>query len=89
MLSAYPKYQAQGATLKGSAWVDLLDPTDAEKSAFQDAFGLRVPVREQLAEIEATSRQMFQAGQSRGDCAGLQAGGAQERLAIALRATVR
>src|SRR5271169_2155971 len=56
MLSAYPKHQAQGATLKSSAWVDLLDPTDAEKSAFQDAFGLRVPVKEQLAEIETTSR---------------------------------
>jgi magnesium transporter len=56
MLNAYPKHQAQGAMLKSSAWVDLLDPTDAEKSAFQDAFGLRVPVREQLAEIEATSR---------------------------------
>lgn len=56
MLSAYPKHLAQGASLKSSAWVDLLDPTEPEKSAFQDAFGLRVPVREQLAEIEATSR---------------------------------
>ena len=46
----------QGESLKNSAWVDLLDPTEAEKSTFQDAFGLRVPVKEQLAEIETTSR---------------------------------
>jgi magnesium transporter len=56
MLSAYPTHHAQGATLKNSIWVDLVDPTEAEKSAFQDAFGLRVPVKEQLAEIETTSR---------------------------------
>ena len=56
MLSAYPTHHAPGATLKNAVWVDLVDPTDSEKSMFQDAFGLRVPVKEQLAEIEATSR---------------------------------
>jgi magnesium transporter len=56
MLSAYPRHDAQGETLKNSAWVDLLDPTDTERTTFQDAFGLRVPKKEQLAEIEATSR---------------------------------
>jgi magnesium transporter len=56
MLSAYPTHHAQGVTLKNAAWVDLVDPTEAEKSAFQDAFGLRVPTKEQLSEIETTSR---------------------------------
>ena len=56
MLSAYPRDQASGASLKGAAWVDLLDPTDAERTAFEEAFGLRVPTKEQLAEIETTSR---------------------------------
>jgi magnesium transporter len=61
MLNAFPTHRANGdkveaTTLKTATWVDLIDPTDAEKSAFRDAFGLRVPVKEQLAEIETTSR---------------------------------
>jgi magnesium transporter len=56
MLCAYPAPHAQGATLKNATWVDLLDPTEAERTAFQEAFGLRVPTRDELSEIEATSR---------------------------------
>jgi magnesium transporter len=56
MLSAYPTHHAQGTTLNNAVWVDLVDPTQAEKSAFRDTFGLRVPTKEQLAEIETTSR---------------------------------
>ena len=62
MLSAYPKHLTQGASLKNSAWVDLLDPTEPEKSAFQDAFGLQVPVKEQLAEIETEILECRQRG---------------------------
>jgi len=56
MLSAYPASLEQGATLKDALWVDLLDPTESERAAFEEMFGLRVPTKEQLAEIETTSR---------------------------------
>jgi magnesium transporter len=56
MLSAYPAHHAPGAMLKNATWVDLLDPSDAERAAFEETFGLRVPTKEELAEIEATSR---------------------------------
>ncbi len=56
MLGAYPTHRLESSTLKTAAWVDLLDPTEAERSAFEAAFGLRMPLKEQLAEIETTSR---------------------------------
>jgi len=56
MLSAYPVSRAKGSSLASHSWVDLLDPTDAERAAFETAFGLRVPSNEALSEIEATSR---------------------------------
>ncbi len=56
MLTAYPTKRADGTALAGAAWVDLVDPTPAERSQFEQAFGLRVPAREELGEIEATSR---------------------------------
>jgi magnesium transporter len=55
MLGAYPIPRAD-TSLSGSAWVDLVDPSDAERAAFENAFGLRVPSKEELGEIEATSR---------------------------------
>ncbi|HEY7296868.1 MAG TPA: CorA family divalent cation transporter [Xanthobacteraceae bacterium] len=54
MLNAYPSNRRP--SLGGSSWIDLADPTDAEQSAFEQAFGLRVPTREELSEIETTSR---------------------------------
>ena len=56
MLGAYPTARTQGTALSNARWVDLVDPTPEERSAFQQAFGLRVPTKEALAEIEATSR---------------------------------
>jgi magnesium transporter len=55
MLGAYPRH-SESTALKNAAWVDLVDPTEAERSAFEQAFGLRVPTKEQIVEIEATSR---------------------------------
>jgi magnesium transporter len=52
MLSAYPP----GPTLAQATWVDLVDPSEPERAAFEAAFGLRVPSRDALSEIEATSR---------------------------------
>jgi magnesium transporter len=56
MLGAYPSHRADGTSLKNAAWVDLLDPSDVERSAFEQAFGLHVPTKEQIVEIETTSR---------------------------------
>jgi magnesium transporter len=55
MLGAYPRHPAS-PSIAGSSWIDLIDPTDAEKSDFEKVFGLRVPSREELSEIETTSR---------------------------------
>ncbi len=56
MLGAYPTNRANTDSLAGATWIDLLDPTEAERSAFVRAFGLRVPTKEDLSEIETTSR---------------------------------
>jgi magnesium transporter len=56
MLGAYPTHRIEGTSLNGAAWVDLIDPTDAERAAFEHAFGLRVPTQGELVEIETTSR---------------------------------
>jgi len=61
MLNAYPNDRSPGRTpaghaLSGKTWIDLIEPTDAERSAFETAFGLRVPSNDALGEIEATSR---------------------------------
>lgn len=39
-----------------TAWLDLLDPTDAERSLAERLTGLRVPSRHDLDEIESSSR---------------------------------
>ncbi len=39
-----------------AVWLDLLDPTDAERDAAERLTGLRVPSREQIEEIESSSR---------------------------------
>ena len=42
--------------LQGVVWLDLLDPTEAERSLVERATGLRLPARADLAEIENSSR---------------------------------
>jgi magnesium transporter len=56
MLAAYPAGPTADASLSDAVWVDLVEPTDAERAAVEKAFGLRVPSKEELGEIEATSR---------------------------------
>ena len=56
MLGAYPTHRPEANSLKTAAWVDLLESTEAERVAFEQAFGLRVPTKDQLVEIETTSR---------------------------------
>ena len=62
MLSAYAKDRAAAGSLASSSWIDLLDPSPAERAAFETAFGLRVPTRDELGEIEATSRLQIENG---------------------------
>jgi len=56
MLSAFPISPNIGASLTDASWIDLIDPTPAETAAFEKAFGLQVPTKEELSEIETTSR---------------------------------
>jgi magnesium transporter len=53
MLSAYP---SGSGSLANASWIDLVDPTEDEKSSFEQAFGLRVPAKEEIDEIESSSR---------------------------------
>src|ERR1700676_4383139 len=55
MLGAYP-VNGVGNSLAHATWIDLIDPSEAERSMFEKTFGLRVPTKEELSEIEATSR---------------------------------
>jgi magnesium transporter len=58
MLRAFP-----GTTsLTQAAWIDIVDPTPTEIAAFEKAFNLRVPVKEEVSEIETTSRLQVEHG---------------------------
>jgi magnesium transporter len=56
MLIAYPSTAEAPDRLKGAVWIDLLSPTPEEIAAVEAAIGLKVPTREDLSEIEASSR---------------------------------
>ena len=56
MLHAFPVTPGIDKSLTQASWIDLVDPTTAETAAFEKAFGLRVPTKEELNEIETTSR---------------------------------
>jgi len=58
MLTAYP---APGRvdvthTLSEVLWIDLLDPTNEETAQVESKFSLRLPSREELSEVESSSR---------------------------------
>ena len=48
--------------LEALVWIDLLDPSREEKTAIEDRLGLDVPTREEMAEIELSSRLYMQDG---------------------------
>lgn len=53
MLTFFPKY----ADNPGAAvWIDLFDPTDAESKSVADALKISIPTRDELDEIESSSR---------------------------------
>ena len=45
----------------GTVWIDLLNPTKDEDLLVEQALGIAVPTREEMAEIEASSR-LYQEG---------------------------
>jgi magnesium transporter len=61
MLTAYPAASNNASdtaspTPRPSSWVDLLDPTDAEKASVEGKYGFKLPSRRELSEIESSSR---------------------------------
>jgi magnesium transporter len=42
--------------LRRAVWIDLVNPTPVEERAVQDALGLEIPTREEMSEIESSSR---------------------------------
>ncbi len=57
MIAVYPH-----EALETAAWIDLLDPTPEEVQRVHDATGLRVPTRDEMSEIESSSRLGFDLG---------------------------
>jgi magnesium transporter len=58
MLTAYStsaRTEAAHAARKVS-WLDLLDPTNEERARVESEFGLALPSREELSEVESSSR---------------------------------
>ena len=61
MLTAYPAApdtasETASPTRRASSWVDLLDPTEAEKASVEGKHGFKLPSRRELSEIESSSR---------------------------------
>src|ERR1700688_3285037 len=61
MLRTFPLNHAT-TQLSRCTWIDLIDPTDEERATVEKTFGLRAPTRDELGEIEATSRLQVEDG---------------------------
>lgn len=46
----------RSSDIAGAVWADLCDPTEEEIAAVQQRFDIRIPSRDHLSEIEASSR---------------------------------
>jgi magnesium transporter len=53
---------ADGEVPEGAVWIDLVAPTQAEDKLVERALGIAVPTREEMQEIEITSRLYFEHG---------------------------
>jgi magnesium transporter len=69
MLTAYPAYApivpsqasgrgkgADGQAACKASWLDLLDPTEDERASVERNYRLKLPSREELSEVESSSR---------------------------------
>ena len=67
MLTAYQSQamglaKCEGAPARSSVWIDMLNPTKEEEAAIEREFGLSIPTREEMAEIEVSSRLYQESG---------------------------
>jgi magnesium transporter len=57
MLTAYSAAaRDEAAHTARKVWLDLLDPTNEERASVESKFGLALPSREELSEVESSSR---------------------------------
>jgi magnesium transporter len=58
MLTAYPASALTEAPLTSVKvlWFDLLEPTNEERASVESKVGLKLPLREELSEVESSSR---------------------------------
>jgi len=57
MLTTYPTATAAlSDAARAPSWVDMLDPTEADKAWVEGKYGFRIPSRRELSEIESSSR---------------------------------
>ena|SRR5438132_1311789 len=58
MLTAYPRSEdAEALTAaRKVSWLDLLNPTEEERASVESKYGLKLPSREELSEVELSSR---------------------------------
>ena len=54
--------QPGDATLQGVVWIDLFEPTAEEEATVERTLGIDVPMREEMEEIEISSRLYFEDG---------------------------
>jgi magnesium transporter len=62
MLTVYPSSDRAPDQLDKAVWIDLCRPTEDEIEAVRKATGLRVPSREDISAIEASSRLQREGG---------------------------
>src|SRR5262245_37796983 len=57
MLTAYPaSARVETHSLHKVSWIDLLDPAQEERASVETKYGLELPSREDLSEVESSSR---------------------------------
>ena len=60
-MACWSRREPQAHQPTASVWIDLLNPTKEEDLQVEKALGIAVPTREEMAEIEASSR-LYQEG---------------------------
>ena len=58
MLTAYPAFghEEGSCAAREASWLDLLDPTNEERANVESRYGLKLPSRPELSEVESSSR---------------------------------
>ena len=58
MLTAYTNSEHAEATNAPPtvSWIDLVQPTDEERASVESGYGLNLPSREELSQVELSSR---------------------------------